>query len=147
MSPSAAPTDAPSDAAPQATPHTGWGRLTTHVLDTVQGRPAAGMALSLYVRVPSPDGCADGRWQLLRHVVTNDDGRIDGPLLQGEDVKRGHYRLVFEVDTYFRAQGVPLPDMPFLTQVPLDFGIDDEGAHYHVPLLVSPWAYSTYRGS
>ena len=147
MSSSAAPTDAPISTLSGTAPHASWGRLTTHVLDTVQGRPAAGMALSLYVRVPSPDGCADGRWQLLRHVVTNDDGRIDGPLLQGEDVKRGHYRLVFEVDTYFRAQGVPLPDMPFLTQVPLDFGIDDEGAHYHVPLLLSPFGFSTYRGN
>ena len=125
----------------------GSGRLTTHVLDTVHGRPAAGMAVTLYVRAPSPDGCADGRWQLLRHVITNADGRIDGPLLQGDDFKAGHYRLVFEVDAYFRAQGTTMPDVPFLTQVPLDFGIADAQAHYHVPLLVSPWAYSTYRGS
>jgi 5-hydroxyisourate hydrolase len=123
------------------------GRLTTHVLDTMHGRPAAGMAVSLSVRVPSPDGCADGRWQLLRHVTTNADGRIDGPLLQGDDFKPGHYRLVFDVAGYFRACGVALPDPAFLGQVPLDFGIADSQAHYHVPLLVSPWAYSTYRGS
>lgn len=129
-----------------ANPPTG-GRLTTHVLDTVHGTPAAGMAISLYVRVPSPDGCADGRWQLLRQVATNNDGRIDGPLLQGDDMKTGHYRLVFQVDAYFRARGTPMPAVPFLTEVPLDFGIADAQAHYHVPLLVSPWSYSTYRGS
>ena len=123
------------------------GRLTTHVLDTVHGTPAAGMAVSLFVRVPSPDGCADGRWQVLRQVVTNADGRIDGPLLQGDDMKVGHYRLVFQVDAYFRARGTPMPEVPFLTEVPLDFGIADAQAHYHVPLLVSPWSYSTYRGS
>jgi 5-hydroxyisourate hydrolase len=123
------------------------GRLTTHVLDTVHGTPAAGMAIGLYVRVPSPDGCADGRWQVLRQVVTNADGRIDGPLLQGDDMKVGHYRLVFQVDAYFRARGTPMPEVPFLTEVPLDFGIADAQAHYHVPLLVSPWSYSTYRGS
>ena len=123
------------------------GRLTTHVLDTVHGTPAVGMAIALYVRVPSPDGCADGRWQLLRQVVTNDDGRIDGPLLQGADLKAAHYRLVFQVDAYFRAKGTPMPEVPFLTEVPLDFGISDTAAHYHVPLLVSPWSYSTYRGS
>lgn len=123
------------------------GRLTTHVLDTVHGTPAAGMAMCLYVRVPSPDGCADGRWQLLRQVVTNEDGRIDGPLLHGGDFKVGHYRLVFQVDAYFRSRGTPMPAVPFLTEVPLDFGIADERAHYHVPLLVSPWSYSTYRGS
>ncbi|MBH1986457.1 MAG: hydroxyisourate hydrolase [Burkholderiales bacterium] len=123
------------------------GRLTTHVLDTVHGTPAAGMAIFLYERVPSPDGCADGRWQLLRQVVTNADGRVDGPLLQGADFKPGHYRLVFNVEAYFRARGVSLPGVPFLSQVPLDFGIDDASVHYHVPLLTSPWAYSTYRGS
>jgi 5-hydroxyisourate hydrolase len=123
------------------------GRLTTHVLDTVHGTPAAGMSIALYVREPSPDGCADGRWLLLRSVVTNADGRVDGPLLQGEDFKPGHYRLVFDVDGYFRTRGTPLPATPFLTKVPLDFGIGDAGAHYHVPLLVSPWSYSTYRGS
>lgn len=128
-------------------PSAGLGRLTTHVLDTVHGTPASGMSISLYERVLSPDGCADGRWQLLRQVVTNADGRVDGPLLQGADVKPGHYRLVFDVEGYFRAKGVNLPSVPFLTKVPLDFGIADADAHYHVPLLASPWAYSTYRGS
>lgn len=123
------------------------GRLTTHVLDTVHGTPAAGMAISLFVREPSPDGCADGRWLLLRSVQTNADGRIDGPMLAGDDFKPGTYRLVFDVEGYFRARGVDLPTPAFLSQVPLDFGIANPSSHYHVPLLVSPWSYSTYRGS
>lgn len=123
------------------------GRLTTHVLDTVHGTPAAGMKLDLFVRDPSPDGCADGHWRLLRSVFTNADGRVDGPLLAGDDLKVGHYRLVFDVAPYFAANGASQADPPFLTQVPLDFNIANPLAHYHVPLLVSPWAYSTYRGS
>lgn len=125
----------------------GAGRLTTHVLDTVHGVPAAGMAVSLYAREVSPDGCADGRWLLLRSVLTNGDGRVDGPLLSGEDLKSGCYRLVFDVDGYFRRQGLDLPEPPFLGKVSIDFGMADPHGHYHVPLLVSPWAYSTYRGS
>jgi 5-hydroxyisourate hydrolase len=117
------------------------------VLDTVRGQPAAGMALALYVREADPKSALGEPWQLLRQAVTNADGRVDGPLLQGEALQPRQYRLVFEVEAYFRAQGVSMPDVPFLTQVPLDFGIADAGAHYHVPLLVSPWAYSTYRGS
>lgn len=123
----------------------GW--LSTHVLDTVKGGPAQGMRIDLYVREPSLDGCADGRWLPLRSVRTNADGRVDGPLLSGEDFKAGHYRLLFGVEAYFREQGADLPDPAFLGQVPLDFAIANPEAHYHVPLLVSPWAYSTYRGS
>lgn len=139
--------DTSSAVAPAAATAPTPGRLTTHVLDTVHGQPAAGMSVALYVRQAAPDGASGEPWQLLREVVTNADGRVDGPLLQGDELQPGHYRLVFEVDAYFRAQGTPLPDVPFLTQVPLDFGIADACAHYHVPLLVSPWAYSTYRGS
>jgi 5-hydroxyisourate hydrolase len=123
------------------------GRLTTHVLDTASGIPAKGMSLALYVRLASPDGYADGRWQLLRSVVTNDDGRVDGALLAGADFKPGHYRLVFDVAPYFKARGAVLSDPPFLCRVPIDFGIADAHGHVHVPLLVSPWAYSSYRGS
>lgn len=130
-----------------ASSHFPIGRLTTHVLDTVHGTPAAGMKVVLCVREPSPDGCADGRWLLLRSVLTNADGRVDGPLLAGEDLKPGHYRLIFDVAPYFRSKGVALAEPAFLTEVPLDFGIADANGHYHVPLLVSPWAYSTYRGS
>lgn len=123
------------------------GYLTTHVLDTVHGTPAEGMKLELYVRETTPDGCADGRWLSLRSVVTNADGRLDRPLLSGTDFKVGCYRLIFDVEAYFRAKGVALPKPAFLGKVPLDFGIADAQAHYHVPLLVSPWSYSTYRGS
>ena len=112
------------------------GKLTTHVLDTMNGRPAAGMAARLYFE-----------GQPLKTLQLNGDGRADSPLLEGEALKAGRYRLVFAVADYFRAVGVALPDPPFLDEVPLDFGIADAGSHYHVPLLVSPWSYSTYRGS
>lgn len=116
------------------------GRLTTHVLDTVHGVPAAGMRIDLFRRD------ADD-WHLLRSVTTNDDGRVDGPLLAGADLLPGRYRLMFDVEGYFRAKAVALPEPAFLGQVPLDFGIADAHGHYHVPLLASPWAFSTYRGS
>jgi 5-hydroxyisourate hydrolase len=116
------------------------GKLTTHVLDTMHGCPAAGMAVTLY----RLDGEAATR---LKAIALNHDGRADAPLLEGDALQPGRYRLVFEVDPYFRARGVDLPQPPFLASVPLDFGIADAGAHYHVPLLVSPWSYSTYRGS
>ena len=133
---------------PNETPHAASaGYLTTHVLDTVHGTPAEGMKLALYVRESSPDGCSDGRWLSLRSVVTNADGRLDRPLLSGDDFKTGCYRLIFDVEGYFKAKGVALPQPAFLGKVPLDFGIADAQSHYHVPLLVSPWSYSTYRGS
>lgn len=114
------------------------GQLTTHVLDTMHGRPAAGMAVALWrTGEPAP----------LRELVLDTDGRADGPLLTGAALTAGRYRLVFAVADYFRAQGVVLPDPPFLGEVVLDFGIADAEAHYHVPLLASPWSYSTYRGS
>lgn len=115
------------------------GRLTTHVLDTVHGHPASGMSVALYVM--------HGEWALIKQARTNADGRLDAPLLSGHDLVPGRYRLVFDVEAYFRQMGVDLPKPAFLGQVPLDFGIADGTAHYHVPLLVSPWAYSTYRGS
>lgn len=107
----------------------------------MHGRPAAGMAVALY-RLDAQGGAT-----LLRQLSLNADGRADGPLLPGAEFQPGRYRLVFEVAAYFRAQGVALPEPPFLDAVPLEFGIADVGAHYHVPLLASPWAYSTYRGS
>ena len=110
--------------------------LTTHVLDTTHGRPAAGMALRL-----SRDGV------VLVERVTNADGRCDAPLLTGETIAAGAYRLEFEVGAYFRDAGVALPDPAFLETVVIDFGVADTAAHYHVPLLVSPFGYSTYRGS
>lgn len=110
--------------------------LTTHVLDTTHGRPAAGVALRL-----SRDGV------VLVETVTNADGRCDAPLLTGETITVGAYRLEFEVGAYFRAAGLALPDPAFLETVVIDFGVADTASHYHVPLLVSPFGYSTYRGS
>lgn len=113
-------------------------RLTTHVLDTVTGQPGRDMRLRLYR--------ADGG-VLLTETRTNADGRCDAPLLAGEDFRLGRYRLVFSVGDYYRKQGVVLDEPAFLDEVELVFGIARVEAHYHVPLLVSPWAYSTYRGS
>lgn len=117
------------------------GRLSTHVLDTAHGRPAAGMRVELY-RI-HPDGAAER----LVETVTNIDGRTDAPLLQGAALAAGHYELRFHVADYFAGSGAELPLPPFLDVVPVRFGIADPAGHYHVPLLVSPWAYSTYRGS
>jgi len=115
--------------------------LSTHVLDTMHGTPAAGMAVELYE-------VAGGQSRLLRSLVLNADGRNpDGPLLRDGELQRGTYLLVFAVADYFRARGVALPEPPFLDRVSLDFGIARPQEHYHVPLLVSPWSYSTYRGS
>jgi 5-hydroxyisourate hydrolase len=116
------------------------GKLTTHVLDTMNGCPAAGMGVRLYRIV-------DGEPVLLKTLALNDDGRADAPLLDGAALLPGRYRLVFAVAAYFKARGAALPEPAFLDEVPLDFGIADAGSHYHVPLLASPWAYSTYRGS
>jgi len=116
------------------------GQLTTHVLDTAAGVPAAAMVVRLY-RI---DAGAPTR---LATIVLNHDGRADAPLLAGPALLAGHYRLVFGVGAYFRGRAVQLPEPPFLDEVPLDFGIADAALHYHVPLLVSPWSYSTYRGS
>jgi 5-hydroxyisourate hydrolase len=115
--------------------------LSTHVLDTMNGKPAAGMGVELYAT-------GAGAPALVKRFVLDVDGRNpEGPLFDDASLKRGTYRLVFDVAAYFRQQGVPLPDPPFLDRVPLDFGIAQADQHYHVPLLVSPWAYSTYRGS
>ena len=116
------------------------GKLTTHVLDTMHGCPAAGMEVILYSRAGS-----ELVW--LKSVRLNPDGRADAPLLDGRDLLPGRYRLVFGVAGYFRSLGTPLPEPTFLDEVPIDFGIADAESNYHVPLLVSPWSYSTYRGS
>lgn len=116
------------------------GGLTTHVLDTAAGRPGAGMKITLY-RVVA------GEHRPVKEIVTGADGRGDGPLLEGVAFESGRYRLVFAAGAYFRARGVALPDPPFVDEVVIDFGVADASAHYHVPLLVSPWSYATYRGS
>ncbi len=115
--------------------------LSTHVLDTANGRPAAGVAVTLS-RI-----AADGGATVLARTTTNADGRTGEPLLSGDAFRTGTYELAFAVGDYFRAQGADLPEPPFVDVVPLRFGIADPARHYHVPLLVSPWSFSTYRGS
>ncbi len=114
------------------------GRLTTHVLDIATGRPAPG----LRIRLTALDSGA-----VLGEFTTNADGRLDAPALAGDAVTPGRYELLFFVGDYFRAAGTTQDGPAFLDEVPIRFGIADAGQHYHVPLLVSPWAYSTYRGS
>lgn len=117
------------------------GHLSTHVLDTANGCPAAGMKITLQREV-------GGQWATLKSLALNADGRTEGgPLLDAEGMAAGRHRLLFEVAAYFRGRGVALPEPPFIDVVTLDFGISDAKGHYHVPLLASPWAYSTYRGS
>ncbi len=118
------------------------GLLTTHVLDTARGRPAAGMRVELAQLDPTSD-----ERSVLKETRTNADGRTDAPLLEGDALKSGAYELVFEVGEYFAREGVEISTPPFLDRVPIRFGIAEPDAHYHVPLLASPWAYSTYRGS
>jgi 5-hydroxyisourate hydrolase len=115
--------------------------LSTHVLDTMHGTPAAGMAVSFYTTRGSEA-------TLVKRFTLNADGRNpDGLLYDSASLKVGTYRLVFDVAAYFSARGVQLPEPAFLNLVSLDFGVADTSQHYHVPLLVSPWSYSTYRGS
>jgi 5-hydroxyisourate hydrolase len=116
------------------------GHLSTHVLDTAHGCPAAGMQVQLQ-RLHPQDAAA------LLTLRLNADGRADRPLLDSATMAVGRYRLLFHVAAYFRERGVVLPEPPFLDIVPLEFGIADAAGHYHVPLLVSPWTFSTYRGS
>ena len=120
-------------------PEATGGRLTTHVLDTASGLPAAGLSVSLF-RISG-----EARTHL-KTVVTNSDGRCDAPLLQGADFATGEYELVFAAGDYLRASGADLPQPAFLDIVPIRFGMA-EARHYHVPLLLSPYGYSTYRGS
>ncbi|MBC7916400.1 MAG: hydroxyisourate hydrolase [Rhodoferax sp.] len=115
--------------------------MSTHVLDTMHGCPAAGMEVALFTT--KGDAAT-----LVKRFVLNADGRNpEGPLYDNANLKVGTYRLVFEVATYFAARGIALPQPNFLDRVGIDFGVADAVAHYHVPLLVSPWSYSTYRGS
>ncbi|MBB3119287.1 hydroxyisourate hydrolase [Pseudoduganella violacea] len=115
-------------------------KLTTHVLDTAHGRPAAGVKIALFA--------VSGKEKVLvKNDVTNADGRCSTPLLEGPTMRKGRYELVFEAGAYFAASGLNLPDPPFIDQVTVAFGIADPAQNYHVPLVVTPWSYSTYRGS
>ena len=116
------------------------GRLSTHVLDTAKGKPAAGVTIVLY-RVS-----AQGHVKV-KEVVTNSDGRTDGPMLEGAALETGVYELVFRAGDYLRASGQAGEGRLFLDEIPIRFGVPDAGQHYHVPLLISPFSYSTYRGS
>jgi len=121
--------------------------LSTHVLDTMNGCPAAGMSVALYT-TETVAGSDEPRATLVKRFQLNADGRNpDGPLYDNTNLKVGTYRLVFDVQGYFKAKGVALPEPNFLGRVALDFGVAHTDQHYHVPLLVSPWSYSTYRGS
>ncbi|MBV8663521.1 MAG: hydroxyisourate hydrolase [Hyphomicrobiales bacterium] len=115
--------------------------LTTHVLDTTRGRPAAGVAIELFALG------ADGARTLVASVRTNADGRTDAPLISGADMRVGAFELNFHVGDYFRGGGAALAEPPFLDVVPIRFAVADPKSHYHVPLVVTPWSYSTYRGS
>lgn len=116
------------------------GKLSTHVLDITQGKPGAGVKVELYA-------VSAGQKTLLKSEVTNHDGRCNAPLLEGDSLKVGQYELVFAAGDYFDQQGVNLPSPKFIDRVTLAFGVADASQNYHVPLVVSPWAYSTYRGS
>ena len=116
------------------------GRLTTHILDTAHGKPGAGIRIELSRR----DGDS---WTLIKTVTTNDDGRVDAPLLEGDELVLGRYQLEFAAADYFRTTGVQLSEPAFLDDVVIRFGVAFADQHYHVPLLLSPYSYSTYRGS
>lgn len=115
--------------------------LTTHVLDMAHGRPAGGVRIALYRLA------ADGARQAIGEALTNAQGRTDAPMIAGEDMAPGIYELVFHVGAYFAARGADVADPPFLDAVPVRFAIAGDAGHYHVPLLVAPWGYTTYRGS
>lgn len=116
------------------------GKLSTHVLDTTQGKPGAGVVIELY----AVEGAARS---LIKTAVTNHDGRVDLPLLEGDSMRPGRYELIFAAGDYFAAQGVALPEPRFVDKVTIAFGIAHADQNYHVPLVVTPWSYSTYRGS
>lgn len=124
----------------------GW--LSTHVLDTANGTPAAGMEIMLWQLDSLAESDSRENYYLLKTVRTNADGRTDSPLLDSEDFQSGAYEIVFAVGDYFaKLDSTLASNYPFLKSVPIRFGVSDASVHYHVPLLVSPWSYSTYRGS
>lgn len=117
------------------------GKLSTHVLDTMHGKPAQGIAIKLF-RLET-----NGNKTLITTAHTNSDGRCDQPLLDANTISQGEYELLFAIGDYFTKQGVTLPQPNFLNYIPIRFGIADPTQNYHVPLVVTPWTYSTYRGS
>jgi 5-hydroxyisourate hydrolase len=117
------------------------GHLSTHVLDTAQGRPAPNVSIDLHILG------VEGSWKHIKQVTTNADGRTDQPILAGDQFRVGTYMLTFHIGSYFKAAGLITTERPFLDLVPLRFSIADHDGRYHVPLLATPWSYSTYRGS
>lgn len=117
------------------------GKLTTHILDTIHGCPAANVAIELWLIQSEQERT------LLKTIRTNQDGRTDTPVLMGDEFQPGTYELVFAIGDYFSQRQVELPQPRFLDRVPVRFGISDVSSHYHVPLLATPWSYTTYRGS
>ena len=117
------------------------GLLSTHVLDTMHGRPARGVRLELYAVAP------DGARTFVTKAETNADGRTDAALMEGESFRLGCYEIVFHLGDYFRRQGGPVADPPFFDLVPIRFELVDPDYHYHVPVIAAPWTYSTYRGN
>lgn len=118
------------------------GKLTTHVLDTSIGRPAGALRIELWKY-----NAELGNYEKVVEAETNEDGRIDSPLLEAESMQRGSYELLFHVADYFNQMNVNQEEPPFLNVVPVSFGISDQESHYHIPLLIAPGGYSTYRGS
>jgi 5-hydroxyisourate hydrolase len=116
------------------------GKLTTHILDTAQGCPGVGISIELWQ-------FSENSRQHIISTTTNADGRTDQPLLSGDQFQVGSYELIFHIGSYFQQQGMNLSEPPFLDRVPIRFNIADREQHYHVPLLASPWSYSTYRGN
>ena len=116
------------------------GKLTTHVLDTAHGKPGAGIRIELFM-------LEGGKRIPLKQAITNPDGRTDAPLLDAGEMQAGQYELVFAAGDYFAALGIALPSPRFIDRIMIAFGIAEPARNYHVPLLVSPWSYSTYRGS
>ncbi len=130
----------PSPTPTRAVQNPNQPKLTTHVLDVMSGKPAAGMRIDFSVK-------EGDRYRLIKTIYTNKDGRTDEPLLIGNNMAVGRYRQLFYVADYYTKLGVDLPNPPFLDEVPLDFAIFDAAQKYHVPLLCTPWNYTTYRGS
>lgn len=116
------------------------GRLSTHVLDNYSGKPASGIRIDLSIQ-------EGNQWKPLKSLTTNADGRTDELMLTEGEIRTGYYELCFHLENYYQGLGLSLPNPPFLTQVPIRFNIFDAKQKYHVPLLVTPWSFSTYRGS
>lgn len=116
--------------------------ITTHILDLASGLPASDVEIEVFFFQ-----AVSAKWELINKAYTNTDGRLDSPFIQGDALQTGSYELLFHIGEYYKSKGSIMPEPPFLDLIPVRFGIADSNAHYHVPLLVSPWGYQIYRGS